>query len=479
MAAANAKLVAAFNRPSTGGPTDPTDHTDQTEMVTRHRSVTFNRPSNIVEPSDPTDITDQIKMVTRLRSVMSFNRPANVVDQADQTELVGRRRSVTFNRTSSLVDQTDQTDLVNRRRSVTFGANPRFGNCPHLSGTADSTSSDRSETVTSAISDPLHLISGLVVNIPKSPFDSPTADEDDGDPAYVHDLSVAPPKPTLASRFVSKLRLLTGSMTVNDRSCSGDLEPESPPSPQTHTPSPPPTPSRSTQAEQLRGYTSFTSGSSPMARRRVHSNASSSSCILVQSSILAPIVCGTSSSTTERPSNPGRGRCKVSLPSSVTSPRRRHFASPSLLKVCSVTATTPPPTAQPSSMPPHGCPGGSGVSLQSLPEVIFNFHLWPFLSSEDIKNVRILSKDMRNRADACVTSQEIRIPAGPSHLPSLQNQLTKFSQIEALTLYYGGSMKKDATGNDMVRLFRAYSPSSVNIRKLRIVGKLTAPTWHH
>eukprot|EP00798_Chlamydomonas_sp_ICE-L_P008484 gene8484-4844_t len=124
-------------------------------------------------------------------------------------------------------------------------------------------------------------------------------------------------------------------------------------------------------------------------------------------------------------------------------------------------------------MPPRGRPGGTGASFQSLPVVIFNFCLWPFLSSKDIKNVRILSKDMRDRADACITSQEIRIPAGPSHLPSLQNQLTKFSQIETLTLYCGCPMltcANDATGNDMVRLFRAYSPSSVNIRKLCIVG---------
>eukprot|EP00798_Chlamydomonas_sp_ICE-L_P029116 gene29116-32332_t len=79
--------------------------------------------------------------------------------------------------------------------------------------------------------------------------DSPAADDVDADSASR--------TPTLASRFAGKLRLLTGSMT-NDRSCSVAPEPKS-----THCISSP-----GTKAEQLRGYTSFTNGISPMARRR-------------------------------------------------------------------------------------------------------------------------------------------------------------------------------------------------------------------
>ena len=84
---------------------------------------------------------------------------------------------------------------------------------------------------------------------------------------------------------------------------------------------------------------------------------------------------------------------------------------------------------------PREPPGGSGVSLQSLPADILKSCLWPLLSPEDTKCVRILNKHMRQQADACVTSQTITIPAEPSHLPSLQEQLTKFPRV--LILYPG------------------------------------------
>eukprot|EP00798_Chlamydomonas_sp_ICE-L_P027443 gene27443-4746_t len=276
----------------------------------------FNRPCNRVEPTDPTDPTDQTEVVTRHRS-MIFNRCASVIDLTDQNELVSRQRSVTFTRPSSAVDQTDETELVDRRRLVAFGAktaNPSLGNCPLLTSTPELAPSDRAEPAARAISDHLNIIPGLVVQVPKSALDSPTDKGNDDDSAYANVLSVPPPKPTLASRFVSKLRLLTGSMAINDRSCSdkgndddsayanvlsvpppkpnlasrfvsklrlltgsmaindrscsGAPEPESPQSPSTHTPSPPPTLSQSTEVGQLREFTSFTTGTSPMARRR-------------------------------------------------------------------------------------------------------------------------------------------------------------------------------------------------------------------
>eukprot|EP00798_Chlamydomonas_sp_ICE-L_P028297 gene28297-31407_t len=74
------------------------------------------------------------------------------------------------------------------------------------------------------------------------------------------DANSASRKPTLASRFAGKLRLLTGHMT-NDRSCSVAPEPNPPLYP--HSPSPP-----ATKADRLRGFTSTTTGSSPIGRRR-------------------------------------------------------------------------------------------------------------------------------------------------------------------------------------------------------------------
>eukprot|EP00798_Chlamydomonas_sp_ICE-L_P019184 gene19183-25798_t len=64
--------------------------------------------------------------------------------------------------------------------------------------------------------------------------------------------------------------------------------------------------------------------------------------------------------------------------------------------------------------------------------------------------------------------QAITIPAGPSHLHDLQKQLKMFSQVETLTLACGSDppSPEDATGHDVVRLFRACSPSSANIRRL-------------
>eukprot|EP00798_Chlamydomonas_sp_ICE-L_P016897 gene16897-23173_t len=132
-------------------------------------------------------------------------------------------------------------------------------------------------------------------------------------------------------------------------------------------------------------------------------------------------------------------------------------------------------------MPPREPPGGSGVGLQSLPMDIFKSRLLPPLAPEDKRNVRILNKNMRDRADACVTKQRIKISAGPSHLPSLQKQLTAFSQVETLipvflAIHKGGHLASGefniefATGHDVARLFEACIPSSIHIKQLCFDG---------
>eukprot|EP00798_Chlamydomonas_sp_ICE-L_P029117 gene29117-32333_t len=140
--------------------------------------------------------------------VAAFNRTPNIVgpnDPTNQSELLCPRRSVTFNRPSSAVDHTAM--------------------------------------------------------IPKAP--SPESALAAGTDADVNDDDVVSeplPNQTLASRFARKLRLLTGRVTVNDRSCSDAPEP--------HSPTPPSNLARTTHSEQLRGFTGFTAGTSPMARRR-------------------------------------------------------------------------------------------------------------------------------------------------------------------------------------------------------------------
>eukprot|EP00798_Chlamydomonas_sp_ICE-L_P021509 gene21509-28492_t len=87
--------------------------------------------------------------------------------------------------------------------------------------------------------------------------------------------------------------------------------------------------------------------------------------------------------------------------------------------------------------------------------------VWPFPSSEARRHVRILNKDMRDQADACVT--ETNIPVGPSHVCILQKQLKMFPKVKTLTLDGLGSSQPWL---EVVPMLRACSPSSVGISKL-------------
>eukprot|EP00798_Chlamydomonas_sp_ICE-L_P029118 gene29118-32334_t len=161
------------------------------------------------------------KAAASAKLVSAFNRPSTIMEPTDPTV------------------QTYQIEGSDRRRSVSFSVDLLYETLHHVSSNPELRSCDQDVPIFGRMSEPQGLIcpANSVPNA-LSP-DSPTPDGADADSASPHVFLDYSPKPTLVSRFAGKLRLLTGRLMVNDRSCSVAPEPNSPLSSQTHSPSPP------------------------------------------------------------------------------------------------------------------------------------------------------------------------------------------------------------------------------------------------